>query len=118
VMDLTPTDDLVVTTIPSGNNLTIEWDPIACAYSYALYRFTEAFGDTTGTTPLGIITTPTSYTDIGALGDDTTNYFYWLLPLNMYDEAFGAGVRFGEFDFASSAGTSAKKHTPSSREKN
>lgn len=117
IMDLVPSDELAVSVTPVGNDLAIEWDPVACGYSYALYRFTEAFGDTTGTSPLAVVTTPTSYTDLGALGNDTTNYFYWLLPLNMYDEAFGAGVRFGEFDFSSSAGTTVKPPQPA-RERN
>jgi hypothetical protein len=84
----------------NGLNLGITWNPVACGYFYALYRFETAFGDTTGVAPLAVVTAPTtSYTDIGILGDTATNYFYLLLPQNMYGEPFGPGVRFGEFDY-------------------
>lgn len=114
--ELVPAHELLVTVTPQSQNLLIEWDPIACGYSYVLYRFTEAFGDTTGVAPLTTMTTPTSYTDVGVLGSDTVNYFYLLLPRNMYDEPFGDGVRFGEFDFSSGVLPGCKTPSPTPKE--
>jgi len=99
--ELVPSDELLVTTNQVGQNLVIDWNPVACGYSYALYRFNQAFGDTTGVAPLAVIDSPTvTYTDLTVLGDPLMNYYYLLLPRNMYDEPFGPGVRFGEFDFS------------------
>ena len=92
---------MLVTTSEVGQNLVIDWSPVACGYSYALYRFAQAFGDTTGVAPLAVVDAPTvTYTDLSVLGDPLVNYYYLLLPRNMYDEPFGPGVRFGEFDFS------------------
>lgn len=98
---LVPAEGLAVTLAPSGSDLTLTWSPVACGYSYALYRFTSAFGDTTGATPHAIIPMqPTTYTDVGALGNPSTNYSYFLLPRNLMGQPFGNGTRFGEFDFS------------------
>ena len=96
---LVPVENLAVTLAPSGSDLTMTWSPVACGYSYALYRFTTAFGDTSGVTPHAIISMqPTTYTDVGALGNTEVNYFYYLVPRDLAGGSFGPGLRFGEFD--------------------
>jgi hypothetical protein len=100
VQELVPTSELSIQLAQEGQDLEITWNPVACGYSYALYRFTTAFGDTTGISPLAVISAPdTSYTDSGILGNTAVNYFYLLLPQNMYGEPFGPEVWFGEFDY-------------------
>ncbi|MBN1424991.1 fibronectin type III domain-containing protein [Candidatus Fermentibacteria bacterium] len=100
VQPLVPVDDLAVTLNAQGSDLVMTWDPVACGYSYALYRFTTAHGDTTGATPHAIIPMqPTTYTDVGALGNPSVNYFYYVVPRNMGGDPFGTGARFGEFDY-------------------
>ncbi|MCU0613306.1 MAG: hypothetical protein MUE60_16160, partial [Candidatus Eisenbacteria bacterium] len=96
---LVPVDNLAVTLNPQGSNLAMTWQPVACGHSYALYRFATAFGDTSGVTPHAVIPMqPTTYTDVGVLGNTALNYFYYLVPRNLEGEPFGPGLRFGEFD--------------------
>ncbi len=100
VQPLVPASWLVVNLSQAGSNLVMSWSPVECGYSYALYRFTTAFAETSGVAPLAIIPMqPTSYTDAGVLGNPSTNYFYSLVPRNLLGEPFGPGVRFGEFDW-------------------
>jgi hypothetical protein len=86
----------------SGNNAVLSWSASPGATGYNVYRGTTPYFTPTICTPYATTTT-TTYTDVGAIGNPATNYYYVVTAMTAQGEV-RYGNRVGEFDYALTAG--------------
>lgn len=90
----------------SGNNAVLSWTEAAGASAYKVYRSTDSYFTPDDATNLLDTVTAATFTDSGAVGSATTNYFYKVRGVDACPPADPNYVqRVGEFDFHLVAGS-------------
>lgn len=98
--------DLVA--VKTAQAINLQWSAITGASEYQVYRATDAYFDTTGQTPIAVVTT-TEFTNTdddannNVLGDPDNNYFYGVVAANTTTRS-ALSNRVGEFDYELGAG--------------